>query len=114
MTKDFFNYQLNAHKEVSDLSKTAYYIRFREPHFALNQIHGVEGDDCWNKLMELFEKGDVDIVQMSFYAPEFINTHTVIDEWNWHNLQMADFDDECYVHTNTPILDMKGEFTEIE
>ena len=113
MTRNYFNELVESHKTANDLEKTAYYIHYREFNSCLSQIHGVEGDESWNKLMELFNSGDVEITDMCLYSDELANAYTLPDlnGWNFSDLQPIDFEDDNYVHINVPFISIRGNFT---
>ena len=115
MTKEFFLECLNSHKNANYMenTKVPYYIRTFEHGFALHQIHGVEGEKCWNEVLEKFDQGEVFINEMHFYAPETINSWTPIVEHSWHEMQPYEFEDENYIFSNTPVIGMNGEFVKL-
>lgn len=116
MTRNYFNEIVEGHKTANDLTKAVYYIHYREFSNCLSKIQGVEGDADWNKLIKLFEGGDVEITDMCLYAKDSVNAYSLpeMTGWNFPALQPIDFEDENYVHQSVPILNMSGEFTEVE
>lgn len=118
MTLEYFNRILAEHKEANDLQRTSFYVHFREPHFTncLSMKRGVEGDRQWGEMMEGFERnnGELDITDLAFYSKELANVWVVTNQSPYHVLQNCDFDDEEYVHANTPFINGKGDFCETD